>query len=254
VPLVVDSFYENQPETIVLIHGGGLSGRQWGPQVEGLTDNHLLIPDLPEQGRTPGPFNLQKATSQVAELVQARTHGGQAHFVGLSLGGAVVLELMRIAPRLMRTALVTGTSGTLAPWLGKIMKWSAGASGLLSAKWLANAAIAQHHIAPRYRDLVYDDLVRAVDPGFNTRVADALVSLRLPSQTATPFLALVGENETYFAKAAQRKIVASIQGAKGAIVPAVGHVWNLEQPELFCDVVRSWVKRNELHPSLRPEL
>ena len=248
--LVVDSFHENQPETIVFLHGGGLSGRQWQPQIEGLPDQHLLIPDLPEQGRTPGPFDLQDATNGIADIVRNRAHGGKAHLVGLSLGGAVVLELMRVAPELIQTALVTGTSGTLGPWLGKIMIWSAGLSRLMRAEKLADLAITQHHIEPRFRNLVYEDLVRAADPDFNIRVAKALVSLRLPKQTSAPFLVLVGDDETYFAKSAMKKIASSIQGARGAIVPNVGHLWNLQQPALFCDVVHSWVKQNEVHPSL----
>jgi pimeloyl-ACP methyl ester carboxylesterase len=158
---------------------------------------------------------------------------------------------MRTAPDWIQTALVTGTSGTLAPWLGKIMAWSAGLSRLMRAEWLADTAIKQHHIDPRFRELVFDDLVRASDPGFNVRVSRALVDLQLPKQATMPFLALVGGNETYFAKSAMRKIVSSIHGAQGALVPDVGHLWNLQQPELFCEVVRSWVTRQEMHSTLQ---
>ena len=36
---------------IVFLHGGGLSGRMWQPQLATLTDFHCLAPDLPEHGR-----------------------------------------------------------------------------------------------------------------------------------------------------------------------------------------------------------
>jgi hypothetical protein len=43
----------------------------------------------------------------------------------------------------------------------------------------------------------------------------------------------------------------TIQGAKGVMVPGVGHIWNLEAPNLFTDLVRFWVTDTPLPQALR---
>ena len=54
---------------IVFLHGGGLSGRMWQPQLDALTDFHCLAPDLPEHGRSGSvPFTLPGAAAAVAAI------------------------------------------------------------------------------------------------------------------------------------------------------------------------------------------
>lgn len=247
--LYFEEFYGEQAQTLVLIHGGGLSSKQWKPQIECLADFHLLIPDLPEQGKTSGQFELADATRQLADLIETRAHDGKAHVVGLSLGGAAVLTLLRSYPGRVRTAIVTGTSGKLSKMLGQTMIWSASISKLFSAKWLTNAGIKQFGIEP-YRELVYDDLLRATDPGFNRRLAQSLMALELPLNNAIPLLVLVGEKETGVAKQAARQLGHDVSNAKMATVPGVGHVWNLQKPELFCEVARMWATQLKISAPL----
>ena len=52
---------------VLLLHGGGLSHRQWTPQLQGLPHLRLITPDLPEHGRSreAGPGRCwQCSTSQ----------------------------------------------------------------------------------------------------------------------------------------------------------------------------------------------
>jgi pimeloyl-ACP methyl ester carboxylesterase len=162
--LYCESHHEKQSQTLILLHGGGLSSKQWQPQVGGLRDFHLLLPDMPEQGKTGGEFELNDATKRIADLIAAQAHGGQAHVVGLSLGGAIVLELLRAYPGRVQTAIVTGTSGKLNRMLGQVMLWQADLGRLFSAKSMVNTSIRMFGIEA-YRDLVYEDLLRATAPG-----------------------------------------------------------------------------------------
>ncbi len=250
-PFYVQSAGNPAQPAIVFLHGAGLSSRQWTPQLAALgADFYCLAPDLPEQGQTPGPFDLQVAVDGVAALIRAQVPAGKAHVVGLSLGGAVALELLRQYPDIVQTMLVTGTSGPLSPWLGRVMIWSAGLGKLMPDAWLANVAIQQFGLEAQ-RSLVYDDLLHAGDPGFNQRVARALMNHQLPERSAVPLLVLVGERETAAAKSAARGRLGHIPGATGRLVPVVGHVWNLQAPELFNAVVRAWATQSALPPELK---
>ena len=111
---------QGQP-AVVLLHGGGLSSKMWQPAIEMLPDFcRILAPDLPEQGQSEGiaPFTLDDTARRVAALIRQRVPGGKAHVVGLSLGGAVVLTLLHLAPEVVDRALVTGTAAVLSRLAG----------------------------------------------------------------------------------------------------------------------------------------
>ena len=96
--------------TIVFLHGGGVSGWSWQPQIEAFPDYHLLVPDLPEHGRSlaEAPFTIPDAAERVANLIRDRGHGGRAHVIGLSLGAQIAIQLLAAAPEIVDHALLSG--------------------------------------------------------------------------------------------------------------------------------------------------
>ena len=227
---------------VVLLHGGGLSSKMWQPVVEMLPDYHILAPDLPEQGRSQeiGPFTLEDSARRVAELIRQRVPGGTAHVVGLSLGGAVTLTLLRLAPEVIDRALVTGTAAVLDRWLGRLSLASLGVLRLYKVETLAEMTLKQQGIPAQYRDLVFPDLAATATESFNRTTIQALMDMQLPLQNSRPLLAMVGSKETPTAKAAARKLVRTLPNTTGAMVPGLNHVWPLQDPGLFCRVLRAW--------------
>jgi pimeloyl-ACP methyl ester carboxylesterase len=67
------------------------------------------------------------------------------------------------------------------------------------------------------------------------------LDIEIPTATQSPTLVVVGQRETVLAKRAARTLSRSIPGARGAMIPDCGHVWNLEEPDLFAETVRAWV-------------
>lgn len=124
--------------------------------------------------------------------------------------------------------------------------------GGLSSNTLVKASLKQFGIPPQYHDLVRADLQATSTPEFTREFTQALMGMQLPTQTERPVLVVVGEKETIPAKQAARKLVQDIPGARGALVPGLGHVWNLQDPYLFSRVVKLWVDRHEIDNELRP--
>src|SRR5258708_39318108 len=89
MPLHLAEFGPAQAPSILFLHGGGVGGWSWRPQIEAFqADYHLLVPDLPEHGQSldVAPFSMNDAAARMAELIHRRAHGGQADGVGLALG------------------------------------------------------------------------------------------------------------------------------------------------------------------------
>lgn len=252
--LHVEEYGPAGAESIVFLHGGGLSGRMWQPQWERLAEYHCLVPDLPEQGRSArvAPFSLEDASDRVADVIAERARGGRAHIVGLSLGGAVALTVLRRTPQLVKGVVVSGTAAGFGRTLGAISKASAGLYRLFREDTLVNLSIRQFGIPEEHRDMFREDLIHGMRPDFIRNYTDALMGMSLPTKTETPLLVAVGGRETWAAKRAARKLVAEIPGARGVLVPRVGHVWNLERADLFADMVRATVEQAPLPEGLHP--
>jgi pimeloyl-ACP methyl ester carboxylesterase len=240
---------------LLFLHGGGLSSRQWQPQIERLSDEfYCIAPDLAEQGQSAQirPFTLRKSAEQVAAIVRRYAPQGKAHVIGLSLGGAVALSLLQIAPEVVDHVLISGTAAGLGKLLGGITRSSTWMYRLLPSSWLVSMAYMQFGIPAEYRQLLHDDLKISMTAHFTDSYVRELMNMTLPSAVTSPVLVVVGEHETVPAKQAAHKLVGALRGARGLEIPAVGHVWNLQAPDLFAELVRAWVQNRPLPPGPRP--
>ncbi len=240
-------------QAIVFLHGGGLSGRMWQPQIEGLPEYHCIVPDLPEQGQSvgTGPFTLDGAAQDVAGIIRERVPSGRAHIVGLSLGGAVGLTVLRLFPQMVDHLIVSGTAAGLGKVLGAISNAGALLYRFIPAETLVHLAYKQFRIPPVYYGLVHDDLILSLNATFTSHYTQALMTMELPRGAVSPTLVAVGSRETIPAKQAARQLTRTIDGAQQVVVPGVGHLWNLEAPELFTAMVRAWLRDQPLPEGVR---
>ena len=241
---------------IVFLHGGGLSSKSWQPVIERLSaDFYCFAPDLPEQGKSFSikPFTLDDASNRVVEIIKAKVPDQKAHVVGLSLGGALTLTMMRLYPEIINHAVVTGTAAKLGHGLGKFSISSLWILKLYSPKTLVEMTIKQQGIPNTYRNLVYDDLLlTGPDLGFNKSVILEIMNMELPLQNKIPLLACVGSKETIPARQAAIKLTQTVPNTCGVIVPGLNHVWALQNPDLFAKTVRAWVTGKKLPEELQP--
>ena len=238
---------------IVFLHGSPLTGRMWTPQMEHLTEFFCLAPDLPGHGKSAAirTRSLASVSEQVASLIQERIPGGRAHVVGLSYGGVIAQGLLKFAPEVVKTAILSGTSNRMARWLVETQRLNEPIMRLMKPQQLAGLVCRQFGIPKAYQQAMAGD--------FATFSASTLMDVlmtftEIPSLTENqvPVLVLVGEKETFLAKRAARQLAKTIPHARGYTVPALGHVWNLQNPDLFAETVRAWVSANSMPVALKP--
>jgi pimeloyl-ACP methyl ester carboxylesterase len=210
----------------------------WQPQFQYLPDYYCLAPDLPEHGNraNSGPFSLKDASRRVADLIRQYTPTGRAHVVGLSMGGAVAVRMLLDVPEVIDHVMISGTATRLDPVLASIN----GMMGFLSPAQLAQLIFLQSNIPQDYHPLVFEG-VRTVKSAAFRHFSQEVTQIELPQRVHAPLLITVGQQETWVVQQAAHEMSTTIRGAKGVMVAGVNHIWNLEAPHLFTEIVRSWV-------------
>lgn len=241
---------------IVFLHGGGLSGRMWQPQMELLTDYYCLAPDLPEQGKSidVGPFELVDAAKRVIEVIEEQVPSKRVHLVGLSLGADLALVMMKLAPQHIDHVVVSAA----APMGKKVGKLLVGLATLPVNFWYLEGQVklgaSMLGIPAEYRAMFCEDLLLSTNAASSKHFVEALLDLTplLPCDTTIPTLVALGAQEGMVAKRAAKRVMACLPHARGIMAPKVNHVWNLQAPTLFTDTVRAWIEDRPLPSVLLP--
>ncbi|MEI2689071.1 MAG: alpha/beta hydrolase [Anaerolineae bacterium] len=239
---------------ILFLHGGGLSGRMWQPQMDALSEFHCLAPDLPEHGRSAAvaPFTLRGAAEAVVALIRDRIAGQRAHMVGLSIGAAVGLEILCVAPQCVDKALLSGPTPSFGKGLAALVDAINGPMlRLLPRQRLIAMTMKSLHVPAQYNDLVNDDL-QQLTPDLYRHINRATGEVRLPQKPVPDTFIVVGQREPAMSRRHAARIGETVPGVVACLVQGVGHAWNLEAPALFNDTVRAWLTGGPLPAQLQP--
>ncbi|NUM44894.1 MAG: alpha/beta fold hydrolase [Anaerolineales bacterium] len=238
---------------LLFLHGSPLSGRMWHPQLQNLTEYHCLAPDLPGHGQSASrPWTGMTALAQeLATLIRDRTPTGRAHIVGLSFGGVVAQAMMVHTPEVVDHVILSGTSTRLARWLVLTQKLNEPILRLLSPNQLAALVCMQFGIPKETQNFLRDDF-KDFSAQTLSKVLETYGDIEMPAKSTSPTLAVAGAQETFVAKQAARALAKGIPHAQGALIPNAGHVWNLQHPILFNNLVRAWVTQEKLPEGIKP--
>lgn len=229
---------------IVLLHGAGLGAWMWQPQIRPLAARyHVLAPDLPGTGAAvdQGPFTLERAAEAVAGLIRARG-GGKAHVCGLSLGAMVALQMARDVPETL--ASLTLSAGQIYP-NPLLMTVQRALIALIPERTFTDSLPAGFRQSnpelvkiarASARRTGKRGVVAAVNAAARADFRQVLPGIKVPT------LVLCGSDDRLNQPAA-RQAAAAIPGAMLRIIPGAGHVWNLEQPEVFAHTLLEFVER-----------
>ena len=93
---------------LILLHGGGAASRMWKKQLSGLSERyHVIAPDLPGFGRSPGPFSLQACADAAAGLIG---ESQPIHLCGMSMGALVAAQVAAEHPASVCRLILQGAS------------------------------------------------------------------------------------------------------------------------------------------------
>jgi len=239
---------------IVLLHGIGVTRKQWLPQLRDLADEYRLIAvDLPGHGSLAQQrFSLDDAAAHVASMIEEEA-GGRALVAGLSLGGYVAIELARTQPERVAGLVLTGCSANPRGVLTVIPNTVRLFTRAVGGRWLT--MVNEVNFRARYGDELATEQVEA--GFFFHAVQDALRALGGKNflnklrEYAGPVLILNGERDSLYRIEEVLFLMAARDGML-QIVRGAGHVANLEAPDAYTRALRRFARSIEWGASAEP--
>lgn len=239
---------------LLLLHGGWSDGREWRPQLEGLSDEFDVIAwDAPGCGGSDDPVgdvDLASYTDVVAGLVAALDLD-RPHVCGLSFGGGLALAVYERHPRIVRSMVL---ASAYAGWKGSLPQAEVDARlnrvraelGRPPSTWIDGylPGFFAGPVSPEAVDLVRSIMLEVRPAGtlaMLSAFADADLRHVLPT-VRVPTLLLYGTEDVRSPPGVAEALRAGIPGAQLVWLPGVGHVTNLEAPQAFNAEVRRFLR------------
>lgn len=253
-----DSVNEGAQETILLIHGNGCGRADWDLVEPHLQGFHLLIPDLPgyAKSRDLAPFGLEKCADLLSRLVLERAVGGKAHVVGHSLGASVALKLASMHPEVVDTMLISGFLKLPKTFFTLYLPYAIWAESRIEnavprtvVSWLLDGTDIKRG-DPKDRSLqrIRETFVDSLSPDgwpqaweARTLVIAATKRGILPSNDNV-------EQAVKIAEIGRKKNPQTY----AVMHPAMRHAWPRQDPKLFAQTARAWIREEELPQGFNP--
>jgi pimeloyl-ACP methyl ester carboxylesterase len=215
----------------------------------------VLAPDARGFGRSTFPQVRLTVPVMAGDMITLleRLQAGPACVVGISMGGAVALQLALDCPQVVRRLVLVNTFARLRPQSPQVWLYFALRFLLVHTLGLATQARAvARRIFPRpdqldLRDRLIEQILQADPRGYRAAMrALALFDVRARlGGIACPTLVISGERDTTVPVPLQRALAESIPHARQILIPGAGHAVIAERPDDFNRILIDFLSAHE---------
>jgi pimeloyl-ACP methyl ester carboxylesterase len=240
---------------VVLLHAFPLNSGQWEQQTDALSDRYrFIVPDLKGFGGSDAPedasaYSMDDYADSIAGLLD-ELGLAKVTLVGLSMGGYIAFAFLRRNRDRVDALVLADTRAEADPPEVKekrskqqVMVRGEGTAGLIEA--LTGALIAEATLSGK-PDVV-DRLRKLMDNAPAGFVGGLEAMKNRPDSSGelaaidVPTLVIVGEKDGVTPPEAARALNEGISGSRLVVIPGVGHLSNLEDPQAFTGALEEFL-------------
>lgn len=256
IPAIRGSQLGGTPDLPLLIVGPSLGtsvATLWSAAARRLGRHyHVIGWDLPGHGVSPPPregFSIADLASAVIKLVDHQLGTEPFTYAGVSVAGAVGLQLLLTHPERILSAALICTAARLGDpddWRSRAqVVRDAGTGEVVSRsvrRWFSPGFFERN---PRSAQALLDSLRRVDDDGY-ARTCEALAEFDARARLGeidTPIVAVAGANDIATPPDSVRFIATNVSRGRFVQVPNAAHLAPAEQPDRVADVLatlRKW--------------
>ena len=250
--LSVSYIQSGQGPVLLLLHGFTIDSRIWESQIDALSENFTVIAwDAPGAGQSSDPpetFRLSDWADCISSLMDS-VNVEKAHILGLSWGGILAQEFYHRHPDRVLSLIL---AGAYAGWKGSLPQ---SVVDERLAACLHDATLQPKAFVSKYIPGMFGD---APPPEAQERLASIMsdfhpVGFRLMAKSSAetdtrnilptikvPTLLIWGDKDQRSPLRVAHQMKDAIPGSKLQLIPAAGHVCNLESPVEFNKFVKEF--------------
>ncbi|MCG3206015.1 MAG: AB hydrolase superfamily protein YdjP [Elusimicrobia bacterium] len=240
---------------LVFLHAFPLSHTMWEDQKNNLSQEVRLITlDFPGFGQSPLKSSASSMKTVASQVLLVLDHLRVEKFVvaGLSMGGYVMLELISQAPDRIEGAAFLSTrakadSSEAREKRFKNIEFVEREGSAAFAKRILPNLVGKTSLASRQQ--LIDHLTRQIAQASPQAIAAALRGMadrrdltEVVRHLACPALFLAGEEDSFIPSTEMENFSRLAPKGQFQTIPSAGHLINLEQPKLFNDLFRDFLK------------
>ena len=240
-------FGQQNPDVIMLLHGGGLSWWNYRAAAQKLAERyHVVLPVLDGHAGSDAPFgSVEENAARLISYIDTHFGGRVLAVCGLSLGGQVAVEMLSQRKDICRYALIESalvkpmklTAALIGPTFGM-------SYGLIKQKWFAKMQADYLGIPRALFDDYFRDTCRigkADMIGFLK--ANSLYTIKPTlSETGAKVKIVAGSREQSNIRDSAKLLKAAIPGSSMEILPGLRHGdLSLNKPEQYAKILTDWI-------------
>ena len=238
---------DNSKDTIMLLHGGGLSWWNYREEAEKLKNSyHIILPIL--DGHSESDRNFTSIEDNAQEIVEyiINNYNGHIRLIGgLSLGGQILLEILSKKEDICDYAIVESALAIPMKATYKMIRPAFSMSyGLISKKWFSqmqfkSLKIKKDLFNEYYRDtckISKEDMIAFMEANSKYEIKDSL------SSTKAKVLVVVGDKERPIMKKSASIIHKKINGSRIKVLPNYYHGdFSINNPQQYVKAINELI-------------
>ena len=161
--MIIREYGTEHKDTILLLHGGGLSWWNYREAAELLQgEYHVILPILDGHSGSDRPFTtIEENASEIISFIDEYLNGSVLLIGGLSLGGQILLEMLSQRDNICSYALVESAAVIPSRLTNALIAPAFGSSyGLIRKRGFARLQFQSLHIKPELFEDYYQDTCR----------------------------------------------------------------------------------------------
>lgn len=239
---------EDRP-ALVMLHGFALDARMWRRQVEAFSSTYrVLTLDLPGFGPQAREVGEVEPATEVARAMDV-AHVDRVHMLGCSYGAAVAVDFAfyrpeRVASLVLAAPMLLGRRIGIESWQRCVALANEGDRATAAEVWLDDPLFE----SLRHEEDLFEEVRQIVlDYGgyhWTGKVTSSWVEpdpLSRLKEIDIPTLVISGEQDLPSFMLMAEAYAKAMPRCRREIIQGVGHHVSLEAPEIFNDLVRSFI-------------
>ena len=240
-------FGQQNPDVVMLLHGGGLSWWNYR-EVAALLGSqyHVVLPVLDGHGDSDAPFTtIEDNANRLISYIDAHFGGRVLAIGGLSLGGQIAVEMLSQRPDICRYALIESPLVKPMKLTHTLIEPTFGMSyGLIKQKWFAKLQADYLGIPKALFDDYYRDTCKISKADMIAFLKENSIYTIKPSlsETTAKVKIVAGSKEQKSIRDSAKMLHKAIPRSSMEMLPGLRHGdLSLNNPEQYVRIFIAWI-------------